>query len=195
VDELLKRIASQVSDVFKSMGPAKIAALAVGIFSILAVGAGVFFWAGRGNYVPLMTNLTAEDSTSIIRILREKHIPFRVDPTGKIISVPPDSLYEFRLELATMGYPQTGVVGYEIFDKQSLGTTSFVQRMNQKRAQEGELVRTINTIKGVKRSRVHLVIPQKSTFVEDQKKSTASVVVDLEPGTVLSEKLGFGIGT
>jgi len=67
--------------------------------------------------------------------------------------------------------------------------------MNQKRAREGELMRTINSIRGVKRSRVHLAMPDRSTFVEDQKKPTASVIVDLEPGTVLSEKQLFGIST
>jgi flagellar M-ring protein FliF len=101
---------------------------------------------------------------------------------------------QLRLELASMGLPQTSVVGYEVFDKQSLGTTSFVQKVNQKRALEGELTRTIATIKGVRRARVHLAMPQKSTFVEDQKKSTASVAVELDPGMVLSEKQIYGIG-
>lgn len=194
MDELLNRISSQFGDLFKSMSAGKKMALLVAFLVLGGGGAGLFFWAGKTNYVPLMTGLGAEDSTNIIRILRDKHIPFKVDPTGKIVSIPPESLYEFRLELATMGLPQSGVVGYEIFDKQSLGTTTFVQRMNQKRAQEGELVRTIDTIRGVKRTRVHLAMPQKSTFVEDQKKSTASVVVDLEPGVTLSEKQVFGIG-
>jgi len=164
------------------------------VLVIIAAGAALFIWAGNKTYVPLMSNLNVEDSTSIIRILREKHIPFVVDPSGKNISIPPESIYELRLELATMGLPQSSVVGYEIFDKQSLGATSFVQKINQKRAQEGELMRTINTIKGVRRSRVHLALPQKSTFVEDQKKATASVVVDLDPGTVLSDKQVYGIG-
>jgi flagellar M-ring protein FliF len=84
-------------------------------------------------------------------------------------------------------------VGYELFDKQSFGTTSFLNKVNQKRAQEGELMRSINTLKGVKRSRVHLAIPEKSAFVEDTKKPTASVVLDLEPGTVLSDKQVYGI--
>ncbi len=154
----------------------------------------IFIWASNTTYVTLMSNLGPEDSTNIIRVLREKHIPFRLDTTGRVISIPSESLYELRLELATMGLPQSSVVGYELFDKQTLGTTSFVQKVNQKRAQEGELMRTINTIKGVKRSRVHLAIPQKSTFVEDQKKTTASVVVDLEPGITLIEKQVYGIG-
>lgn len=174
--------------------PAKL--LAGGMTALLILGAliGMFMWAAEKNYSPLMTNLNPEDAANIIRILREKHIPFKLDQTGKNISIPPESLYQLRLELATMGLPQSSVIGYEIFDKQSLGTTTYVQKINQKRALEGELMRTINQIRGVRRSRIHLAIPQKSTFVEDQKKSTASVVLDLDPGTVLNEKQVYGIG-
>src|SRR5262249_26369150 len=123
-------------------------------------------------------------------------IPFKVDSTGKSILVPPESLFDFRLELASMGLPQSSVVGYEIFDgaHQSLGVTTFVQKINQKRALEGELMRTINTIPGVRRSRVHRAVPQKRAFVEDQKKPTASVVVDLDPGVQLAERQVYGIG-
>jgi flagellar M-ring protein FliF len=178
----------------KAQSPGRMAAMAVTGVGILVAMVMMFIWAGEKTYTPLMTNLNPEDATNIIRLLREKKIPFEVDPSGRNISVPPEGLYEFRLELASMGLPQSSVVGYELFDKQSLGTSTFVQKMNQKRALEGELMRTINTIRGVRRSRVHLVTPQKSTFVEDQKKSTASVVLDLEPGVQLSEKQVYGIG-
>src|SRR5690606_36509091 len=98
----------------------------------------------------------AEDSANIIRIQRDKKIPFRVDEGGKSIEVPPEKIYELRLELATMGLPESSIVGYEVFDKQALGTTNFGQNVNFKRALEGELMRTIQTIKGVERARVHL---------------------------------------
>jgi flagellar M-ring protein FliF len=153
----------------------------------------MFFWAGDTAYQTLATNLPTEDATSIMRILREKKIPFRVEHDGKTIKIPPEAVYDLRLELATMGMPQTGVVGYEVFDKQTFGQTSFVQKINQKRALEGELMRTINNIKGVKRSRVHLALPNKSTFIEDQKRPTASVVVDLEAGIHLNDKQITGI--
>lgn len=192
--ESFKHIASESIKFFKSQSPARIVGMTLTGVGILVAIVMMFVWIGEKTYVPLMTNLNPEDATNIIRVLRDKRIPFQVDPTGRNITVPPESLYEFRLELATMGLPQSGVVGYEVFDKQSLGTTSFVQKMNQKRALEGELTRTIDSIRGVRRSRVHLALPQKSTFVEDQKKSTASVVIDLEPGVQLSDKQVFGIG-
>jgi flagellar M-ring protein FliF len=194
MNDYLKKVSGQISAFIGSLTPAK--KLAVGFTSAVVVAgiAALFVWAGNTSYVPLMSNLNSEDSANIIRILRDKRIPFKVDVSGKNISIPSESVYDLRLELATMGLPQSSVVGYEVFDKQTLGTTSYVQKINQKRALEGELTRTISTIKGVKRARVHLALPQKSTFVEDQKKSTASVVVDLEPGTTLNEKQVYGIG-
>ncbi len=189
------RILGQIREFLRTLSWAKMAALVGVLSAIVAVCAVTFGWLGDKNYVPLMTNLSPDDATNIMRILREKHIAFITDPTGKIISIPSQSVYDFRLELATMGLPQNSVVGYELFDKQSLGTTSFVQKLNQKRAQEGELMRTINTIRGVKRSRVHLALPQKSTFIEDQRKPSASVVLDLDLGVQLSDKQVLGIGT
>src|SRR4051812_5811554 len=141
---------------------------------LVAAGmAGLFMWAGDTTYQPLMTNLNPEDSANVIRYLREKRVPFKVDQGGKAISIPPESVYELRLELATQGMVQSSTVGYELFDKQSPATPTLVQKLNQKRVQEGELARSINIIRGVKRSKVHLAIPQKSAFVEDQKKVTA----------------------
>lgn len=161
--------------------------------AISAATAGIFMWASRANYVTLASKLTSEDSTAIIRYLREKKIPFKVDQTGSEVLIPYDQVYDLRLELSAKGMMQTGVVGYEIFDNQKFGTTSTVQRINQQRATEGELVRTINHIKGVERSRVHLAIPPKSAFLEQAHKPTASVVLDLAPGYELTEQQIRGI--
>ncbi len=190
----VNKVYAQIVEFLNSLSVGKKIALVLVSSTIILGLVALFFWAGNTSYVILMSNLSGEDSSNIIRLLREKHIPFKIDVTGKNISIPQENLYDLRLELSTMGLPQSGVIGYELFDKQSLGTTSFVQKLNQKRALEGELIRTINTIKGVKRSRVHLALPQKTTFVEDQKKSTASVVIDLDPGISLSDKQVFGIG-
>lgn len=191
--DYLNKIFGQITKFLGEQSPMKLAAAGVTGVAIIGGLIAMFMWAGNTNYTPLMTNLNAEDSAAIVRVLQEKRIPFKMDPSGRSISVPPESLFQLRLELAMTGLPQSSVVGYEVFDKQSIGTTSFVQKLNEKRAKEGELMRTINSIRGVKRSRVHLAVANKSAFVEDQKKSTASVVVDLEPGVQLSEKQVYGI--
>ncbi len=191
--EYLSKVGRQISEFFGTLsGPRKAAVIATGVGIVAALGL-LFVWAGKTTYSPLMTNLNPEDSANIMRVLREKGIPFEVDGSGRNISIPTEVVHETRLALSTMGMPQSSVVGYEVFDKQSLGTTSFVQKLNQKRAREGELMRTINAIRGVKRSRVHLAMPERSTFVEDQKRATASVVLDLEPGILLNEKQIYGI--
>ncbi len=192
--EFFNRIMKQIGEFLAGQSSQK--KIAMGVTAV-AIGAGViglFMWAGNRSYQPLMTNLSPEDSANVLRILREKNIPFKVDSTGKNISVSPENIDQLRMDLAIQGMPQSSVVGYEVFDKTNLGQTSFVQKVNQKRALEGELMRTVNSIHGVRRSRIHLAIPQKSTFVEDQKKPSASVVLDLEPGATLNDKQIYGIG-
>ena len=78
--------------------------------------------------------MNAEDTANVMRLLREKKIPFQVDPTGKQVTVPPEYLHDLRLTLAMEGMPQSSGVGYELFDKQNFGTTSFLNKVNQKRA-------------------------------------------------------------
>jgi flagellar M-ring protein FliF len=193
VPDYLSKIGKQISDFFSGLSFTRKIALTATLVGVIVGLFMLFSWAAKTAYSPLMTNLNPEDSSNIMRVLREKNVPFEVDSGGRIISVPTEMVNETRMALATLGMPQNSVVGYEVFDKQTLGTTSFVQKLNQRRAREGELMRTINSIRGVKRSRVHLAIPERATFVEDQKKPTASVILDLEPGVQLAEKQLFGI--
>lgn len=185
--EFFSKTFIRIGEFFSSLSPQRKIATVLVLIGVIASVSGIFYWASKTTYVPLMTNLSPEDSTAVIRYLREKRIPFVVDETGKSLSVPPEKVYDLRLELASTGLAQTGVVGYEVFDKQSFGATSTVQRINEQRALEGELIRTINHIKGVERSRVHLALPQKSAFLEEEKKPTASVILDLIPGFNPSE--------
>ena len=192
--DFFTRVSNQIREFLGGLSATRKMALGITGTAIFAFLVGIFMWASSQGYQPITYGtLSAEDSANIMRLLREKKIPFQVDPTGKSITVPPEYLNDLRLELAMQGMPQTSGAGYELFDKQSFGTTSFLNKVNQKRALEGELMRSINTLKGVKRSRIHLAIPDKSAFVEDQKKPTASVVLDLENGTVLNDKQVFGI--
>jgi flagellar M-ring protein FliF len=187
VVEFINRSVETISEFFGALSPGrKIAFVGILLGLMVAIGS-LFFWASRTSYTSLVTNLTPEDSTAVIRYLREKRIPFIVDESGRSVSVPPEKVYDLRLELASSGLAQSGVVGYEVFDKQSFGATSTVQRINEQRALKGELVRTINHIKGVERSRVHLAIPQKSAFLSEDQKPTASVILDLLPSANLGE--------
>jgi flagellar M-ring protein FliF len=161
---------------------------------ILAVMVSIVIWASKTRYEVLYTDLNREDSKKIAVILEEKKIAYQLDNDGKTIKIPEDMVNKWRLELATMGVAFSGTVGYEVFDKQSFGTTSFVQKVNRQRALEGELIKTIRYINGVKRARVHLSIPESSPFVSQKKAPGASVVLELDRGVTLSEAEIKGIG-
>ena len=106
--------------------------------------------------------LSPQDAGLIINRLKAQKIPYKAGADGTSIMVPANKVYELRMELASEGLPQSGGIGYEIFDKQSIGVTEFEQRVNFKRALQGELARTINQFSEVKSTRVHLTIPEKT---------------------------------
>lgn len=173
-------------DFFKSLDMTRRLGL-IGIAGlIIALMAGIIIWAGKTDYKVLYTDLTKDDSAVIARMLEEGKIGYQVRDDGKTILVPEDMVEIWRLEIAKKGVNFTGTVGYEVFDKQSFGTTSFVQKINKQRALEGELVKTIMHIKGVTRARIHLSIPESSPFVSERKPPSASVVLDVERGVTMT---------
>ncbi len=138
------------------------------------------------DYAVLFTNLSQEDGATIISKLKSKKVPYRIEAGGTTIMVPKAEVYELRLQMASEGIPRGGGVGFELFDRQNLGATDFVQRLNYQRALQGELARTIVGMPEISEARVHIVTPKESLFVEEQKKASASVAVKLRPGRMLS---------
>jgi flagellar M-ring protein FliF len=136
----------------------------------------------------LFSELEAKDAATIADKLRERNIPYELSNNGSTILIPQEVLHDTRLSLASEGLPESSVVGYELFDKTNLGMSDFVQKLNYRRALEGELARTIGSIGEVKKARVHIVIPEKALFDKDQKQATASVVLQLK-GTKSINKL------
>ncbi|MDD5153772.1 MAG: flagellar basal-body MS-ring/collar protein FliF [Thermodesulfobacteriota bacterium] len=143
-------------------------------------------WANRPDYEVLYTNLNQDDAAGIIAKLKEKKILYQLEQNGTVITVPRESVHEMRLTLAGEGLPRGGGVGFEIFDKTSLGTTDFVQKLNYQRAVQGELARTISQFREVEQARVHIAIPRESLFVEEEKKPAASVILKLRGGMTLN---------
>ncbi|NOY38731.1 MAG: flagellar M-ring protein FliF [Nitrospirae bacterium] len=148
-------------------------------------------WAQKPDYQVLYSNLRAEDAGLMVQKLKEMKIPYKTTPSG--ILVPSDKVYELRIQLAAMGLPQGGSMGYEIFDKTGLGTTEFVQKVNLKRALQGELSRTIRSLQEVSDCRVHLSMPERSIFTSTDEKPKASVLLKLRPGVTLSRSQIRGI--
>ena len=157
---------------------ARIAAMAVVAVLTLGFFAFLIMRASAPSLAPLYTGLSLEDSAAIVSELQSQNVPYELRGEGDTILIPRDQITQFRMTLAQDGLPTRGQVGYEIFDQQStLGATSFVQNINNVRALEGELARTISSLARIKSARVHLVLPERALFSREQKDPTASIVL------------------
>lgn len=138
---------------------------------------------------PLYNSVPAEEGGKIVSELELQNIPYELRRNGTQIMVPADQVDKLRLKLAQKGLPSQGsMVGYEIFDKSdTLGTSNFVLTLNQLRALEGELSRTISSFDTVENARVHLVTPKRELFSRDALDTTASVAVKLRAASGLSK--------
>lgn len=178
---------------WKSLNPTKKAA-ALG--SIALVFIMIFFLSStvfKTDYQVLCKNLESAEAGEIVDYLAEHKIPYRISEGGTAILIASKDIQQTRLELATAGLPKTGIVGYEIFDKTNLGMTDFLQKVNYRRALEGELSKTISHLEEIKAARVHLVIPEPRLFKEDKENPTASIVLYLNQRKPLSERQIEGI--
>ena len=169
-----------------SLSTARRVALLVIVGVVLSAVISLSYFTSQVRYAYLFTDLSSEDAAAIAGKLKELKVPFRVDASGTALQVPDERLHEVRLQLAGMGLPRGGGVGFELFDKSQFGSTEFEQRLNLRRALEGELARTISTIAAVQSARVHLVIPESSLFTARQEKASASVVLRLRSGRSFS---------
>jgi flagellar M-ring protein FliF len=165
---------------------------AILLLSVIGFGS-LIFWNSRPDYQVLFSNLSQEDAGEMVNKLKERKVPFQLTNNGTTLLVPREQVYEVRLSFATEGLPKGGGVGFEVFDRTNLGTTDFVQKLNYQRALQGELSRTIKQIKEIEQARVHIVTPKESLFVEEQKKSTASVLVKTRSGMTLAPPQVEGI--
>ncbi len=146
----------------------------------------ILFAFNEPNYTTLYSDLAAEEANEVVKHLSNRKTPYKLEEGGNTIKVPKADVYELRLALAGKGIPSSGTIGYEIFDKNTIGMSEFMQKLNYKRALEGEISRTIVQQRGVENARVHIVTPKKAVFKEEQRKATASVVLTLSGGKNLS---------
>ena len=162
------------------LGIARLAAMAVVAVLMLGFFGFLIMRASSPLMAPLYSGLTLEDSAAIVSELQSQNVPFELRGEGETILVARDQITTLRMGLAEQGLPQRGQVGYEIFDQQStLGATSFVQNINNVRALEGELARTISSLSRIKTARVHLVLPERELFRRERKDPTASIVLSV----------------
>jgi len=150
----------------------------------VAVCAALAWFAQRPDWRPLFNGLDGKDVQQVSQELAAAGIPYQMSADGGTIEVPSEMLDKARMEVAAKGMPQTGRLGFELFDKPNWVGSEFDERVNYQRALEGELEHTIGTLAVVRSARVHLVLPQQSLFTSEAKVAKASVVLKLRSSSV-----------
>ncbi|WP_447863157.1 flagellar basal-body MS-ring/collar protein FliF [Nitrospira calida] len=164
-------------------------ALAAAVAGLIAVA----LWTQQPDMQVLFSNLATDDAAAIVEKLKDAKVPYETTAGGTTILVPSAQVHDLRLQLAGQGLPRGGGIGFEIFDRSTLGMSEFVQKLNYRRALQGELARTIAQMPEVERARVHLALPERRLFATEQDRPRASVVVALRNGQVLGKAQVQGI--
>jgi len=194
LNTFFKSLFAQIKSFYSNQTPVKrmsmIIVIGIMVVSVAIIGLMV---SGR-SYVPLFTNIPSEQLTTIISKLKEKNVLYEVRDGGKTVAVPAEMLHSIEMSIMTeLANNKMGNIGFELFDKQNFGTTTYAQRINYQRAVQGELMRAINTLDVVKNSKVILALPPKKTFLEEGGEPSASVILDLQEGKSLTSEQVKGI--
>ncbi len=182
-------------DLLKSLSKTKIAAIASAAISVLVLLGILVYTMSRPVMVPLFGELSQDDASLVVSKLQAIGKPYTSDSTGKIIMVPTQDVLQLRMQLAQDGIPsESQILGYEIFDKKDiLGTSQFVNNVNEIRALEGELVRTINSLSEIDQSRVHIVMAKSDYFSKSGTEASASVFLKVRSGRKINDSQVNGI--
>jgi flagellar M-ring protein FliF len=188
----LNQVQKQVTDFIKGL-TVKQRLLLIGAAVLTAAVLAVFaHLISTPDYVPLMTGMEPADAQALGAKLAAKNIAYQISTDGKGVNVPSDKLDSSRMEVASDGMPHSGRMGFELFDKLNWGQTEFDEKVNYQRALEGELERSIQTLRDVESVRVHLVMSTDSVFLDRERAAKASVILKLRSGR-LSEETQLGI--
>jgi flagellar M-ring protein FliF len=161
--------------------------------AVLAILTTVALWMRQPEFVPLLRGVELGAVGQVTEQLAKAGIPYRLADGGSRIEVPAAQVARARVSLAQANLPGDGRPGMELFDRPSWGMTDFTQRVTYRRALEGELSRTIKSVKGVLRAQVHLTLPESSPLRRLERPAQAAVVLTLSPGTILSPEAVRGI--
>ncbi|WOD13161.1 flagellar basal-body MS-ring/collar protein FliF [Pseudomonas sp. NyZ704] len=162
-------------------------ALLIGLAASVAIGFAVVLWSQEPDYQTLYNNMENYDSAQVVDILTQARIQYRVEPNSGALLVATEDLADARMRLAAAGVSaRDNNLGYEILDReQGLGTSQFMETTRYRRGLEGEMARTISSLYNIKSARVHIAIPRSTVFVRDDRKPTASVLLEMFAGRSL----------
>lgn len=195
MNNFFQQLVQQFKDVWGRFNrPQKI--LVIALPAVLFVGLMVWILlSSRSRFEVLYSHLEQKDAAEVAVELKKNNVPYKVATKDNMVMilVPSDKVYDTRLTMAGQGLPRGTGVGYEIFDQPKWGSTDFTQKVNYKRALEGELQRTIGNLQQIERARVSIVIPEPELFTEREKPTTASVVLELKSDARLKREEVRGI--
>jgi len=178
----LERVSAVATDLrgrIQSMPPARRRWMGASVLLVAAICAGMAWYAGRTDWRVLFSGLDSKDTQQIAQELSAAGIPFQMTEDGTGVEVGADQVDKARMEIAAKGMPQSGRMGFELFDKPNWVGSEFDEKVNYQRALEGELEHTIGTLAVVRSARVHLVLPKESLFAQEEQPAKASVVLQL----------------
>jgi len=188
----METVINQLSTMFNRYSTAQKSVLITLFVGMLSAIISLVIWANRPEYELLYADIDPTTASKMVSDLKSSKVKYRLENGGKTILIPTESVSEWRLKFTEQGYVGDMISGYEIFDDSEIGMTTFKQKLNMRRALEGELTRTINQFPGVLNCRVHLALPEEKLF-EKEKNGKASVVLYLNPGGSIDEEQVKGI--
>src|SRR5215218_9536238 len=156
------------------------------VIGLLLVGLLFFRWITAPTQAPLFSNLASADASAIVDELNAEGVAYELADGGQTIMVDKDAVYDLRLQMSGKGLPAGQDTGYALLDESGITTSEFQQQVTYQRALEGELSKTLEALDGVQQAIVRVALPKDEVFVTDQAEPTASVLLNLAPGTTLA---------
>ncbi|MCG8314863.1 MAG: flagellar M-ring protein FliF [Pseudomonadales bacterium] len=162
--------------------------LMIGFAASIAVGLAIVLWSKEPSYRPLYTDISHLEAGQVAELLEQEQIRYKIDTGTGMLLVDSTRIHDARIKLAQEGFPTGKTMGYELLDKeQAFGTSQFMEKARYYRSLEGELARTIASMNRVRNARVHLAVPKRSVFVNDTRRPSASVFLELYNGQSLQK--------
>lgn len=175
-------------DQFSELPTEKKLGLMVAAAAIIALIMGAWMWSQTPDYRVLYSNISEQDGGEIVSTLQQMNVPYKFSQGGGSILIPGNQIHEVRLKLASQGLPKGGLAGFELMENQKFGSSQFIEQINYQRALEGELARSVQSLSAVQSARVHLALTKPSVFARERQEPSASVLLNLFSGRLLSEE-------
>ncbi len=188
----MSQITEQFSGIWKGTSFGQRLIFIVVILGFIAGLLAVTYWVRTPDYGLLYSDLGQREAAEVVTYLRDNNIDYKVKDNGSTVLVPSNKIYEARMNLAKDSLPR-GEVGFELFDKVKFGMSDLAQKVNYRRAIQGELSKTISQLDGVEWAKVQIVVPEPSLFIESEKESTASVVIKMRKRNAINASILAGI--